>query len=94
MLNKLKQFGAVLTAILGALFLWERSRRKALEAVAENEENLKEVREKDAEIEKNKALIEAKEEQIKEVKKDLEDEKTKNNTKEELADFFNNRKPS
>jgi hypothetical protein len=74
--------GAIL-ALLGAL-VYERTKRKASDALLGTLETKKELLKDDAEIEKNKALLTLEEEKRKELeKKDAKDDLSS------LNDFFN-----
>lgn len=87
--DKVKAFLVGLVGVLGALFLWERSKRRTSEALLENQETKEKLVEIDKTISKNEGTLEAEETKREEIKKDLEEEKNETKTNEELEKFFN-----
>ena len=74
--------GAIL-ALLGAL-VYERTKRKASDALLSTIETKKDLLKTDADIEKNKALLDLEEEKRKEL-----EEKNEKDSLSSLNDFFN-----
>ncbi len=80
--------GGLLVILTGA-FLFERSRRKSAEAVADNKEMLDEINKGDQNISKNNGLLEAEEVKRKEAEENAEDRK--NDGSDANADWFKKR---
>ena len=94
MLAKLKAnievvVGFVLMIVTGA-FLYERSRRKSAEAVADNKEVLDKINEGDKDISKNTGLLEAEEVKREEIKKEAENAKN-DGSNDDIAEFLKRR---
>ena len=88
-----KYFGIIVglvLAILTGAFLYERSRRKSAEAIADNQDMIDELNKGDKVITKNEGLLEAEEVKRNEIAKDADDRKS--DTSESLADFLKTRK--
>jgi len=93
-MEKLKEnlqliFGFVLAILTGA-FLYERSRRKSAEAVADNKEVLDKINEGDAKKAQNDGQIASEEQKREDIKHDTEDRK--HDDSDDPTDFFNRRK--
>lgn len=84
MLAKLKEYwqvaSAVLLAIMTGAFLYERSRRKTADAVADNKEVIDKLHEGDKEIAKHDGQLAAEEEKRKDIKKEETDAKKDDST--------------
>ena len=74
-MDKVKKVLGVLLLIMTGAFLFERSKRKSAEAIADNKETLDKLNDLNKEIKKNEAALEAEEEKRNEIKKEVEDEK-------------------
>lgn len=83
--------GYLLAAIaaLGAWLYFEHSTRKHAEALNDNLETKEKVDAVNKDVIKNEALIEAEKQKQDELNKNLEEEKKKEVSKDELLDFFN-----
>lgn len=79
----------VVVGLVGWL-LYERSKRRSSEALNDNIETKEKVNEIQKDIIKNEALIEVEKEKQDELKKNLEKEKSKDVSNDDLIDFFNN----
>lgn len=79
---------AIIIALVGGL-LYLRSRQQTAEALLQNQDTKKELNAIDKDIAKNEGIIESEEEKQKRTQKELEDEKAKKLSANELADFFN-----
>lgn len=93
-MDKLKEnfkliVGFVLALVTGA-FLYERSRRKSAEAIADNKEVLDKLNEGDAEKAKNDGQLASEEEKREDIKRETEDRKSDDS--DDPTDFFNRRK--
>lgn len=80
--------GLVLAILTGA-FLYERSRRKSAEAIADNKEMLDEINKGDQQLSKNNGSLQSEEEKRNEIAKQADDRKS--DTSESLADFLKKR---
>jgi len=92
-MEKLKQyFGIVIglvIAVLTGAFLYERSRRKSAEAIADNKEMLDEINKGDQKLAKNEGQLESEEEKRNEIAKQANDRKS--DVDESLSDFLKKR---
>lgn len=92
MFNKIKQYWeyAITLAlfILSGAFLYERSRRKSAEAIADNKEDLDKINELNKQISSNDGKLEAEEEKRKQIEKEAEDAKSKD---DDVSEFLNKR---
>jgi len=70
--------------------LYERSRRKSAEAIADNKEVLDKINEGDKQKASNDGQLDSEELKREEIKKDAEDEKKSNND-DDAAEFFKRR---
>lgn len=88
--NNLKLiFGVIMMFITGA-FLYERSRRKSAEAIADNKDVLDKINESDKVITKNNGLLEAEEQKREDIKKEATDAKNDSDGADD-AEFFRKR---
>lgn len=78
-MEKLKQYAGLavglVMAILTGAFLFERSRRKSAEAVADNKEVLDKINEGDKQITRNDGNLQAEEDKRAEIQKEVENDK-------------------
>lgn len=87
-----KYFGIIVGLVLAALtgaFLYERSRRKSAEAIADNQDVIDKLNKGDKVITKNEGLLESEEVKRNEIAKDADDRKS--DTSESLVDFLKKR---
>ena len=93
-MEKLKKYGSLiiglLMAILTGAFLFERSRRKSAEAVADNKEVLDKINEGDKQITRNDGNLQAEEDKRAQIQKEVQDDKADDT--ESPSDYFNKRK--
>lgn len=90
--NIKKYFGIIVglvVAILTGAFLYERSRRKSAEAIADNQDMIDELNKGNKVLTKNEGLLEAEEVKRNEIAKEADDRKS--DTSESLADFLKKR---
>lgn len=88
-MDKVKKILGFLLVILTGAFLFERSRRKSAEAIADNKEMLDKLNEGNKEIAKNNGQLEAEEEKRNEIRKEADDRKSDDSS--DVADFFRKR---
>lgn len=92
-MEKLKQYGGLIIglvmAILTGAFLFERSRRKSAEAVADNKEILDKINEGDKQITRNDGNLQAEEDKRAEIQKEVNRDKADDSG--DPADFFKKR---
>lgn len=88
-MDRVKQILAALLFIVTGAFLFERSRAKSAEAVADNKEVLDKINEGDKVLAKNDGLKDSEEQKRQEIAKESEDAKKSTDGD---ADFFNSRK--
>lgn len=92
MLTKIKEywqsFTAVLLIIMTGAFLYERSRRKSADAIADNKEDLDKINELNKQISSNDGQLQAEEAKREQIKKEEQDAKSSNT---DATDFLNKR---
>ncbi len=88
MFSKFKGYIVALIAILAGLFVYERSRRKSAEAIADNQEVLDELNNLDKQKVTNDGKLQSEEDKRAELKKEEEDDKSNTDGN---SDFFNDR---
>lgn len=93
MLEKLKgywqAFLAVALAVVSLAFLYERSKLKAADAIADNKEDLDKINVLEKKISANDGKLEAEESKREDIKKETEDAKRDDSS--DAADFLNKR---
>ncbi len=93
MLEKLKSYWQMimggLVALLSLAFLYERSKRKAADAIADNKEDLDKINELNKQISSNDGKLEAEESKRKELEKEAADAKSDNST--DASEFLKKR---
>lgn len=88
-MDKVKKILGVFLLILTGAFLFERSRRKSAEAIADNKEMLDKLNEGNKEMAKNNGQLEAEEEKRNEIRKEADDRKSDDSS--DVADFLRKR---
>lgn len=93
MLDKLKgywqAFLAVALAVMSAAFLYERSKRKTADAIADNKEDLDKINELEKQISSNDGKLDSEEAKREEIRKETED--AKRDDSGDAADFLRRR---
>jgi hypothetical protein len=93
MLEKLKNnfqaLLAILLFIMSGAFIYERSRRKTTDAIADNKEDLDKINEMNKQISSNSGQIEAEEAKRADIKKEMNDAKSDDNS--DATDFLKRR---
>jgi hypothetical protein len=88
-MDKVKKILALLVVILTGAFLFERSRRKSNEAIADNKEMLDKLNELNKEKAKNDGQLASEEEKRNEIRKEADDRKSDDSS--DVADFLKRR---
>lgn len=78
--DKLESIFVIGLFIVSGAFLYERSRRKSAEAIADNKEDLDKINELNKQISSNDGKLEAEEQKRNEIKKEAEDAKSDDST--------------
>lgn len=89
-MDNFKKLLAALLFIVTGAFLFERSRRKSAEAIADNKEMLDKLNEGDKQKAANDGKLESEEAKRDEIRKEA-DESKKSNDNDDAADFFKRR---
>ena len=89
-MDNVKKFLAALLFIITGAFIFERSRRKSAEAIADNKEMLDKINEGDKQKAANDGQLQSEELKREELRKEAQDEKDSNDN-DDAADFFRKR---
>lgn len=76
--SKLEAIFVIGLFIVSGAFLYERSRRKSAEAIADNKEDLDKINELNKQISSNDGKLKSEEDKRNEIKKEAEDAKSNN----------------
>lgn len=89
-MDNVKKFLAALLFILTGAFLYERSRRKSAEAIADNKDMLDKLNVGDKEKAANDGQLQSEEQKRQEIRKEA-DETKENNNDDDAAEFLRKR---